>query len=42
MEDAIIIFIRVNFHDAQTLNQVKSMPRRLEDVLSRAGNPYKY
>jgi hypothetical protein len=45
LEDAIIIFRGINVPNGHSLlmwNLVKSMPRRLEDVFSREGNPSKY
>ncbi len=45
IEDAIIIFRGIYFPDGHSLlmrNLVESMPRRLEDVLSREGNPSNY
>jgi hypothetical protein len=44
-EDTVIIFRGVNFPDAPSLymkNLVDSMPKRLEDFLSREGNPSEY
>jgi hypothetical protein len=45
MEDAILIFKGVYFPDGHSLymrNLLELMPRRLEDVLSKEANPFKY
>jgi hypothetical protein len=42
MADEVVIFRGVNFHDAHSLymrNLVESMPRRLEDKISRQESP---
>ncbi len=45
MVDAILIFKGVHLPDGRSLytrNLLEFMPRRLEDVLSREANPFKY